>query len=87
MKLKHWLAGIYRTAENGLLFRTRKNFGLGLTSISDFDQKMQLTECERLSQSKDNSIQELYKSRVVKNASYSRMWKTTKAATMANAGV
>ena len=31
MKLKHW-AGICRTAENGLLFRTQKNFGLGLTS-------------------------------------------------------
>ena len=86
MKLKRW-AGICRTAENGLLFRTRKNFGLGLTSISDFYQKMQLTKCELLRQSKDNSIQELYKSKEVKNAKYSRMWKATKAATVANAEV
>ena len=28
------LAGIKRTVDNGLLFRFRKNFGLGLTSVS-----------------------------------------------------
>ena len=32
--LKKWL-GIVRTADVGILFRSRSNFGLGLTSISD----------------------------------------------------
>ena len=31
---KKW-AGINKSAENGLLFRSKENFGLGLTSIVD----------------------------------------------------
>ena len=42
--LKRW-AGIGKSVDNGLMFRSKKNFGLGLTSISDHYQRMQLIKC------------------------------------------
>jgi len=33
--LKKW-AGVARSADSGLLFRAKKNYGLGITQISDF---------------------------------------------------
>ena len=58
LKLKKW-AGIGRTVDNGLLFRSKQNFGLGLTSLSDHYQRMQLVKCEFLRNSHDASIQQL----------------------------
>ena len=47
LKLKIW-AGIGLTVDNGLLFRYKQNFGLGLTSVSDHYQRMQPVKCELL---------------------------------------
>ena len=62
LKLKKW-AGIGRTVDNGLLFRSKQNFGLGLTSLSDHYQRMQLVKCELLRNSYDTIIQQLYKTK------------------------
>ena len=45
VQLKRW-AGIGRSVDNGLLFRTKNNFGLGLPSVSDHYQRMQLIKHE-----------------------------------------
>ena len=62
LTLKKW-AGVYRTTENGVLFCSKKHFGLGLTSISDHYQRMQLVKCDLLRTSEDPSVKELYKTR------------------------
>ena len=75
--LKKW-AGIGRSADSGLMFRSKKNFGLGITPISDFYQRMQLVKCELLRNSADPNIQKLYQTRQRKNASVKRVWKAMK---------
>ena len=70
LKLKKW-AGIGRTVDNGLLFHSKQNFGLGLTSLSDHYQRMQLVKCELLQNSHDTTIQQLYKTRETLNSSRS----------------
>ena len=59
-KLKKW-ARISRSIDNGILFRQKQNFGLGLTAISDQYEQMQVLKCELLSHSKDPNIVALYK--------------------------
>ena len=53
-KLKGW-AGVSIRVENGLLFRAQENFGLGITSIFDHFQRMQLIKCDLLQNSVDDS--------------------------------
>jgi hypothetical protein len=86
LKLKGW-AGIGRSVDNGLLFRSKRNFGLGLTPLSHHYQRMQLIKCELLRTSKDPSIVELYKQRESCNAKLTRTWKATKALAVVNAEV
>ena len=61
MTLKKW-AGISKSVDNGLMFRSKKNFGLDLIAIADQYQKMQLIKCQLLQNSKDPTIRvrELY---------------------------
>jgi len=86
LKLKSW-AGIGRSVENGLLFRSKCNFGLGLTPLSQHYQRMQLIKCELLRTSKDPAIIDLYKTRESYNAKLTRTWKASKALTVVNAEV
>ena len=58
-KLKKW-AGINLRVNNGLLFRSKENFGLELTSIIDHYERIQLIKCELLQNSIDRSVQKLY---------------------------
>ena len=85
-KLKKW-ARISRSIDNGILFRQKQNFGLGLTSISDHYERMQVVKCELLSHSKDPNIVALYKTRESLNAKLTRVWKATNATMEANAEV
>ena len=84
--LKRW-AGVGKSVDNGLMFRSKKNFGLGLTSISDHYQRMQLIKCQLLQNSKDTSIRQLYKTREQLNSKLSRVWRATKLSKTANAEV
>ena len=85
-RLKKW-AGIGKTVDNGLLFRSKQKFGLGITSILNYFQRMQLVKCELLRNSKDPSIRELFKTREIKNSNLSRIWKATNAYKIATAEV
>jgi len=84
--LKKW-AGINKSAENGLLFRSKENFGLGLTSIVDHFERMQLIKCTLLQNSVDSDIQQLYKMREQKNPKLNRVWKATQLCQTVNAEV
>jgi hypothetical protein len=81
-KLKRW-SGIGRTVDTGLLFRARKNFGLGLTSVTDHYQRMQIVKCDLLANSVDPNIRALFETRVKREATQTRIWSATKLHSMA----
>ena len=56
--LKSW-AGIASSADTGVLFRSKDNFGLGLTSVVDHFLKMQLIKYDLFQNSPDESIKDL----------------------------
>ena len=68
-------------------FSNPKNFGLGLTLISDHFKHMQVVKCELLRNSQDTAIRELYKTREALNSSLTRVWKATKVSAIVNAEV
>ena len=80
VKLKRW-SGIYRSADVGLLFRSKKNFGLGLTSISMHFERMQLIKCSLLKGSSAKSVRQIYAHRQEKESRLARVWRGSKALT------
>ena len=85
-KLKGW-AGVSLRVENGLLFRAKENFGLGITLIFDHFQRMQLIKCDLLQNSVDDSIRTLYKHREKLNSKCSRVWRATNVSKVINSEV
>ena len=71
--LKRW-AGVYRSADIGSLFRTRDNFGLGLTSVSHFFCKMQLIKCSLLDNSADPGVRLVFGHKAKKTSAWSVKW-------------
>ena len=76
-----------KSADNGLLFCSKENFGLGLTSIVDHFERMQVIKCSLLQNSIDPSVQTIYKNREIKNSNLTRTWRATKLLQVANAEV
>ena len=60
---------------------------MGLTSISDHYEQMQVIKCELLSHSLDPNIVALQKTREMQNAKLKRVWKATNTVKEANAEV
>ena len=83
-KLKSW-SGVGRTADPGLLFRTKANFGLGLTAVPDHYQRMQIVKCQLLQNSQDDSIRAIFRARTAREAKFSRVWTATQLNTTAMA--
>ena len=84
--LKKW-AGVGMKVDIGLLYRSREHFGLGLTSLIDHFESMQLVKCELLKNSLDQSIVNLFKNRERLNSKLSRTWKASNLAKVVNAEV
>jgi len=66
-KLKKWI-GVHRAADIGILYRSRKRFGLGLTLTSVHLQKMSVVKYQLLKNSNDPDIRLLYHNREKRNA-------------------
>ena len=79
--------GIYLRVDNRLLFQSKENFGLGLTSIIDHYERIQLIKCELLQNSIYLTVQKLYHIRADKNAKLSKVWKATNLPRVADAKV
>ncbi len=77
MKLKSW-AHLYRGAEIGALFRSRKLFGLGLSSISHHFCKMQLIKCSLLEKSCDPKVRAVYEHKFNKTSKWTVKWDVRK---------
>lgn len=75
--LRKW-AGLYRRADAGLLYRSREQFGLGLSSLTAHYRCMQTVKCHLLQNSQDIDIVTLYNQRASRESSLTRVWKPTK---------
>ena len=57
---------------------TAYNFGLGLTSIVDHFERIQVVKCELLNEPPCDSIRALFKQKVIREAGPGRKWRVTK---------
>ena len=78
LTLKRW-AGIFRGADIGSLFRSRANFGMGLTSISHHFRKMQLIKCSLLENSQDTDVNRVYALKADQSSHWSKKFSASKA--------
>ena len=75
--LKKW-AGLFRKADVGCLFRSKEQFGLGLTSVVDHFERMQIIKCFLLQHSEDADVRKVYESREKRESSETgRVWRPT----------
>lgn len=77
--LKSW-AGLFKSADLGVLYRSRSRFGLGLTSIICHFKRMNVVKCLLLKNSEDEDIRNIYHRRVERESKIST-WKATKETT------
>ena len=77
LRMKKWI-GLYRGADNGSLFRSRKLLGLGLTSTSHFFCKMQVIKCSLLDNSTDSNVKSVFQKKSNKSLGWSKKWNPTK---------
>ena len=74
--LKSWI-GIYKKAEPGVLFRSKSQFGLGLTSVIDHFENMQMVKSQLLYHSVCDDIRALFQARAEREAAPGRKWRFT----------
>ena len=82
--LKKW-AGIGRTVDEGMLYRTRANLGLQLTSIADHYTAMQLVKAQILQGSQDENVRNMWKARTTREAKLTRHFRASQLCTTATA--
>lgn len=74
--LKSW-AGLFKSADLGVLYRSRDRFGLEITKTSVHFKKMSVVKCLLLKQSKDPVVRHLYDKRATREANLS-VWRASK---------
>ena len=77
VKLKRW-AKLYRGADIGSLFRSRNEFGLNLTSVSQSFTRMQIIKCKILQDSDDPNVRLVYEFRAKKTCAWKVKWSAAK---------
>ena len=81
--LKKWI-GVHKSADTGILYRSNDRFGLAITPTSVHLQKMGVTKCSLLKNSKDSDIRLIYQAREERKAKETgRVWSSTRSLTEA----
>ena len=62
------------------MFRSRENFGLQLTSVSDHFVLMQLIKCTILSNSNDADVVEIYRMQTARKCTFKKKWSANEIA-------
>jgi hypothetical protein len=75
--LRRW-AGVFKSIDIGCLHRRKENFGLGLTSLVTYFEKLQVIKLHLVKFSPDPSIAALYEMRRKREESQSRIWRPTR---------
>ena len=84
--LKKW-SGIGRSVDEGMLYRTRENLGLQLTSLSDHFVSMQLVKAQLLQESVDPNVRTMWKAKTEREATIKKRFRISKLNTVVNAQV
>ena len=79
--LKSWI-GLFKSADLGVLYRSKNRFGLGLSSVYCHFKRMNVIKCLLLKNSDDEDIKNIYARRVEREANLST-WKATQETTEA----
>jgi hypothetical protein len=83
VSLRRW-AGLYRSTDDGSLYRSQARFGLGLTSLSALFERLQVTKCHLLKHSKDDDVRTLYLQKAKQEENIS-VWRGSKHLTKCQA--
>ena len=75
-------AGLYRSVDLGVLFRSKEQFGLGLTSVADHFERMQIIRCQLLKDSIDPEVRSIYNAKVRRELLHGRVWRATQLASI-----
>ena len=78
VQLKDW-AGAYISAEVGVLFKSNRNDGLGLTPVDENYQKMQLIKCSLLKSSVSDDVRRAYDHDVNRTSEMRARWRPSQA--------
>lgn len=73
--LKAW-CGLFKSADLGVLYRSRERFGLGITKTSTHFKKMGVIKCLILKNSDDRNVRELYNRRAEREKDLT-VWRAT----------
>ena len=74
--LRKW-AGLFKSADQGALYRPREKLGLGISSLTAYFEMMQIVKCHLLKYSKDPDIATLYHSRENHYKHHNTIWRAT----------
>ena len=74
--LRRW-AGVFAKIEQGCLYRRKERFGLGLTSLTTYFEKLQVIKFHLLKNSSDPHIAALYELRRKREESQLTIWRPT----------
>jgi hypothetical protein len=74
--LRRW-AGLFKSADEGALYRPREKLGLNLTSVTVHFESMRIIRCHLLSHSLDDDIVDVYQNRVNRHKDNKTIWRDT----------
>ena len=75
--LRRW-AGVYASIDIGCFYRRKENFGLGLTSLVTYFEKLQIIKLHLVKFSPDPSVAALYELRRKREESQKKIWRPTR---------
>ena len=75
--LRRW-AGVFKSVEVGCLYRRKERFGLGLTSITTYFEKLQVIKLHLLKFSTDPHVSALYEMRRKREENQVKIWRPTR---------
>ena len=74
--LRKW-AGLFASIDEGCLYRPKERFGLGLTSLTTYFEKLQIIKLHLIKHSPDPHIARLYEIRREREESHQTIWRPT----------
>lgn len=74
--LRRW-AGVFKSIDSGCLYRRKERFGLGLSEITTYFEKLQVIKLHLVKHSPDPHVAALYNMRRIREESHLKTWRPT----------
>ena len=75
--LRRW-AGVFKSIDAGCLYRQKERFGLGLTSLTTYFEKLQVIKMHLVKHSPDPHVSALYDMRCKREEAHEKTWRPTR---------